>query len=77
MAQIYVGQKKSRSLRFSLEEKWDTRVLDTNTRQHLTDSFKKLHDLGSPVPSNLGIQIMHTDTKVLPESFQEVAMGQF
>lgn len=69
-------QKKSRSLRFSLEEKWDTRVLDTNTRQHLTVLIQKLHDLGSPVPSNLGIQIMHTDTKVLPESFQEVAMGQ-
>lgn len=69
-------QKKSRSLRFSLEEKWDTRVLDTNSRQHLTVLIQKLHDLGSPVPSNPGIQIMHTDTKVLPESFQEVTMGQ-
>lgn len=69
-------QKKSRSLRFSLEEKWDMHVLDTNTRQHLTGLIQRLHDLGSLVPSNLGIQIIHTDTKVLTESFQEVAMGQ-
>jgi len=76
MAQIYVDQKKSRSLRFSLEEKWDTRVLDTNTRQHLTVLIQKLHDLGSPVPSNLGIQNHAYRQQKSSQSLSKSRMGQ-